>query len=63
MAIVLRKGKKRIISNNGHIQVDLTANRSLTYDGTKYRAVDGDKPDGQTKVQISNTGVNVLSLP
>ena len=63
MATVLRLGKKRIISNNGHIQVDLTSNRTLTYDGDKYRVIDGDKPDGSTKLQASRDGENVLDLP
>lgn len=63
MATISRKGKKRIISNNGHVQMNLNDNRTLMYDGTKYRSVTGDKPDGTTKIQISNDGVNVLDLP
>lgn len=63
MATVIRKGKKRIISNNGRYQVDLTSNRTLMYDGTKYRYITGDKPDGSAKVQISKDGVSVLDLP
>jgi hypothetical protein len=61
MAEVLRKGKKRIISNNGHVQLDLTSNRNLVYDGDKYRFVAGDKPTGDTKIDISKAGENVLN--
>lgn len=63
MATTSRKGKKRIVSNNGHVQVNLNDNRVLTYDGTNYRFISGDKNDGVTKIQISNDAINVLDLP
>lgn len=63
MATVLRKGKKRIITNNGNVQIDMNSNRVLVYDGTKYRFVAGDKPDNSTKIQVSEEGKNVLELP
>lgn len=60
MATILRRGKKRIITNSGIVQVDLNSDRILVYDREKYRFLAGDKPDETVKVDISKEGVNVL---
>lgn len=62
MATVLRKGKKRIITNNGSVQIDIDGNRVLHYDGTNYRFVVGDKTDSENKVVLSKENENVLNV-
>lgn len=60
MATVTRKGKQRIITNDGKVQLNLNDNRVLVYDGDKYRFVAGDRNDGETKIQMSLPNQNVL---
>jgi hypothetical protein len=60
MATIYRNGKKRIITNNGKVQLDIGSNRILVYDGTNYKFVAGDKPDNVTKIDIAKNGENVL---
>lgn len=62
MATILRRGRKKIMSNNGHVQVDVTGNRILQYDGTKYRFLVGDKDAATSKVLMSKPNENVLEL-
>lgn len=61
MAQVISKGVKRIITNNGHVQLNMGNNHILMYDGTNYRSVTGDQTPGVAKVLISKDGENVLN--
>lgn len=62
MAQVISTGKKRIITNDGSVQLNLNDNRVLHYDGSNYRFVVGQKNTEENKVQMSNPGVNVLTV-
>lgn len=57
---VSAKGKTRIITNNGRVQLNMNDNRVLTYDGSKYRFIAGDNNSLDSKIIISKEGVNVL---
>lgn len=61
MAEVISRGKKRIITNDGSLQISMNDNRLLHYDGSNYRFVVGQKNAEENKVQMSNPGVNVLT--
>ena len=61
MAQVIYQGKKRIITNDGSLQINLNDNRLLHFDGSNYRFVVGQKNVEENKVQMSNPGVNVLT--
>lgn len=62
MANIFRKGRKKVMSNNGHVQMDITGNRILHYDGDKFRFVVGDKTTTDSKVLMSKPNENVLEL-
>jgi len=60
MATITSRGKKKIITNNGRVQVNMNDNRLLFFDGTAYRFVVGDKSSTESKVLISKGTDNVL---
>lgn len=63
MATVLSKGKKKIVTNDGSVQIDLNSNRILHYDQDKYRFLIGQKTttaNNDSKVLMSKEGENVL---
>lgn len=62
MANIYRKGRKKIMSNNGHVQLDVTGNRILQYDGTKFRTVIGDKTSTDSKFEVTKEGSSVLNV-
>lgn len=66
MATVLSKGKKKIVTNDGSVQIDMNSNRILHYDQEKYRFIIGQRvnPDASTdnKVLMSKEGENVLDV-
>lgn len=62
MATITRKGKKRIITNDGSIQLDMNSNRILHFDQEKYRFVIGKNSAGEDKVLMSKEGENVLNV-
>lgn len=59
--IVSSKGQKKIITNDGSVQLNLNDNRLLHYDQTTYRFVIGQKSSTENKVIMSKTGQNVLN--
>lgn len=62
-ATVTRQGKKKIITNDGSVQIDLNSNRILHYDQSKFRFLIGQKTSSTTpdsKVLMSKEGENVL---
>lgn len=64
MATVIRNGKKKIVTNDGSVQIDLNSNRILHFDQTKYRFLIGQKTQAATndsKVLMSKEGENVLN--
>lgn len=66
MATVTSKGKKKITTNDGSVQVNINDNRLLQFDGTNYRLIIGSKPTGEGVVsnvtQISKPGDNVVNI-
>lgn len=65
MATVIRQGKKKIVTNDGSVQIDLNSNRILHYDQSKYRFLIGQKTNTSTpdsKVLMSKEGENVLDV-
>lgn len=62
MATVLSKGKKKIVTNDGSVQLDLNSNRILQYDQSKFRFVIGKTGQDQSKVLMSKEGENVLNV-
>lgn len=62
------KGKKKIVTNDGSVQIDLNSNRILHYDQSKYRFIIGsrtagsDSTDTDNKVLMSKEGENVLNV-
>lgn len=62
MATITSKGKKKITTNNGAVQLDINSNRILHYDGTNYRFVIGNKSESENKVTLSKEGQNVLTV-
>lgn len=65
MATVISKGKKKIVTNDGSVQIDLNSNRILHYDQSKYRFLIGQKTTSSTddsKVLMSKEGENVLNV-
>lgn len=64
MATVISKGKKKIVTNDGSVQIDLNSNRILHFDQSKYRFLIGQKTQTATndsKVLMSKEGENVLN--
>lgn len=67
-ARVQYKGKKKIVTNDGSVQIDLNSNRILHYDQEKYRFIIGsrtpspDSTDTDNKVLMSKEGENVLNV-
>lgn len=62
MATVISKGKKKIVTNDGSVQIDMNSNRILQYDQTKFRFVIGKNAADQSKVLMSKEGENVLNV-
>lgn len=62
MAEVIRSGKKRVLSNDGRVQLNINDNRILQNDATTYRFLIGDKPNDSSKVVMSKEGENVLNV-
>lgn len=65
MATVRRMGKKKIVTNDGSVQIDINSNRILHYDQSKYRFLIGQKTQTATndsKVLMSKEGENVLDV-
>lgn len=62
MATVTRQGKKKIITNDGSVQIDLNSNRIIHYDQEKYRFLIGKNGAGEDKVLMSKEGENVLNV-
>lgn len=66
MATVISKGKKRIVTNDGSVQLDMNSNRILHFDQEKYRFIIGQRKtaDASTdnKVLMSKEGENVLDV-
>lgn len=60
-AQVISQGKKRIITNDGSLQISMNDNRLLHFDGNNYRFVVGQKSADENKVILSKTGENVLN--
>jgi hypothetical protein len=64
MATVISKGKKKIVTNDGSVQIDINSNRILHFDQSKYRFLIGQKTQTATndsKVLMSKEGENVLN--
>lgn len=61
-ATVTRKGKKRIVTNDGSVQLDLNSNRIVHFDQDKYRFLIGKNGVGEDKVLMSKEGENVLNV-
>lgn len=62
---VISKGKKKIVTNDGSVQIDLNSNRILHFDQSKYRFLIGQKTQNETndsKVLMSKEGENVLNV-
>lgn len=61
-------GKKKIVTNDGSVQLDLNSNRLLHYDQSKYRFIIGTRTPSSTstdtdnKVLMSKEGENVLNV-
>lgn len=66
MATVLSKGKKKIVTNDGSVQIDLNSNRILHYDQDKFRFMIGKRVNSDAttdnKVLMSKEGENVLDV-
>lgn len=62
MATVTRQGKKKIVTNDGSVQIDLNSNRIIHYDQEKYRFLIGKNGTGEDKVLMSKEGENVLNV-
>lgn len=62
MAVVTRMGKKKIVTNDGSVQIDLNSNRILHYDQSKFRFVIGATTGDNNKVLMSKEGENVLNV-
>lgn len=62
MATVMSKGKKKIVTNDGSVQIDLNSNRILQFDQTKFRFVIGKNAADESKVLMSKEGENVLNV-
>jgi hypothetical protein len=62
MATVISKGKKKIVTNDGSVQLDINSNRILHYDQDSFRFVIGKTGDGSEKILMSKEGENVLNV-
>jgi len=62
MSEVIRSGKKRILSNDGRVQLSINDNRILHNDGTTNRFLIGDKTTTESKILMSKEGENVLNV-
>lgn len=61
-------GKKKIVTNDGSVQIDMNSNRILHFDQSKYRFIIGGRTQSSTstdtdnKVLMSKEGENVLNV-